>query len=225
MSSRMSNLPLVYVQYERSLPTGEVVVRGPAYRRVFLNSSEKNSPVRIFDSSARYEDSDVRIDFSNIRMLSSEEMFGYDPITTEYPQLRRVQNYNSVILRGDHRQRGLVGSFVIPADTIARPCQFTFMRESSLIREFGDSLLAECSAASREESIVIRFEGDSCGVVAVRVHDLINKSLLTAHGISIGETEYSPEHRIRLFGLLGGASTATRHSSLAELIVGDVREW
>ena len=140
-------------------------------------------------------------------MLSSDEQFGYDPVTTEFPLLRKAQNYGSLVADFSTGSGALIGGLVTPAE-----CRLTTTRATIQI-EFGsdlrtDALLSDARRCGSDERLLWRCGGRNERVVVVPAHCLVDRNLSEVDAVFVGDQlDQSACQTMNISGLIPNAES------------------
>lgn len=166
----IDNDPLLLLDDARDLPDGRVVVSGPSFGGAWFRWASKDAAeVKLVNPTAPGVSVAARLSKAGPGDFSSDEMFGFDPFSTEFPRLRSLQSYTAVILSLVDRPTPILGSFLLPAH--ATPSiQRSRLRITLTIPEQDYPLLLEefSRIDDQDEKLVFRLEtSTSNGFLAI----------------------------------------------------------
>lgn len=197
--------PVLYIQYQRALSNGRTVVSGPGYRANFLSWRSSDNRLLLHDPANAQIPYKTFLDYSQPHYLTSDELFGFDPVTTQFPRLKASQNYHSAVLanvpHGD-----LIGEVVLPAFIQASVAKVRV--ELSITNHIlkNPDLLLEITQAESKEHFVWRFEGSQSGFVVVPVNQVSGlPGPVEMVVVKMNETKQEQD-ALRVFGFLPSIS-------------------
>jgi len=213
--------PLLFVQYQRYLGDGRVVVCGPSYSKSFLKWKSAGYEISVIDPNHVHEIVDSRVDFSNPHALASDELLGFDPVVDPHPHLRRVQNYGSVVFAVDGTP-DLIHHLVLPRFLRGTAFRVTARLVRCPTLDLASRFLEEIQGCDEGEHLIWRYAGDTTGYAVVPLH-MLSSSGESLSAVIIADNG-TPENgaQIEVTGFLPVTRDKPEEVSIGSLQLGNI---
>ena len=218
----MKTEPILFVQYQRDLSDGRVVVCGPSCGgSCFHWTSGKASELKLVNPHDPAETITATLGYENPQLLSSTEQLGYDPFSTEYPALREIQNYTSAILSIPKPRENLLGLVVLPVQANVRfiHCRMRLVLDG--LEQLSSLLLEDIAQVHEQETLVLRWENSiNDGFLLLSAKDLSSGFSLDSEATLILPRDGSEALSGNLYCLRPYRQPGTRRTEYREVLVG-----
>jgi len=193
--------PPLYIQQQRSLDSQRLVVRGPTGRNArWVWRLPKDQQVMIYPTDQPMTPHFAFVDRPSLSILSSDEMFGFDPTTSRCPRLRRIQQYSTMVLISD--KPSLVGAIVAPADPLLRISSVRATMSLNLPTTTDNLFLEEIASASDADHFVWKYEGETAGYLVTDVSVLTKPAPVVVDVLLIHLAGEEPCKQLLLYAML-----------------------
>jgi len=207
----MSDEPIMFVQGQRQLQDGRIVVKGPtsggsSSSAGFHWTTMKECEVKLVNSCDASTALTALVTCNNPEFLSSEELWGYDPFATACPNLRALQNYSTAMVSFSAQVDSLIGLIMLPVQSNAWVvnCEMELIL-TGLDADF-EVLREELGNATQDEMLILKYRASSSkGYVVLSFRNLSDglslvsqATLITLDGAKpvVGDVYLMKAHRV-----------------------------